>query len=1563
MRDFDSILKYQQICQILKDRLCCNEGLNSGNLIDRQFNALSSSISPLSITYPSKYNTIIEKYLKNLSNDYNIIEIYEITREDENYTLNNNNNQFLYHGTSCGNLLGLFYRGFLLPNVIESEWYLKGSRRDCGMLGSGIYFTDDILASLKYTTESKYQNNSYQFLFINEVQLGEIYETNQFNCSLNKPPKGFNSVKGVKGENFTENEYVIYNQNQQKIRYLIQCKKKNIKNQENSNKITNHSSITQDENVKFENLLKNIHKQLIHHENQMDIDDSFDDSLIENPKNQVMDSGLKSNSGQSIPLKSSHIRVNILDVIGTVRIFQEYVNESNEPIESKYIFPLDEKSAVCGFECFINGKQIIGQVKEKEKAHKQYKKAIEKGDGAYLLDQNEKSDSWTLSVGNLPPKSKVIIKITYITELEIENDEIIFKFPIELSGEKILKKKISQEITQNVIQSSLLNNNDVLHQLQNQSFELTCEMPFNILNLYSSSHSNDCFYMKSTDTKATIQLKSSLLFDKDFQFHIQLSNANEPRMWIEEENLENNNNSENRAAMLCFYPKFDFSKQIDHEFIFLIDQSESMKSKENNHLIRNILYEIFNYLPENQIYYNIITFGCNFKQNFILSKQNTKENINQSKKWLNNNLNTNLGSTNLYKILNSIYLRVNKSKPPRNIIILTDGEIHNFKSVIKLIQNNSNHTRLFTCGIGKSINKYTLHSLSYYGRGCKEIFNNNNNYTIIRNKIIALLKKALQPSVSNISIDWVGDDCNSILQAPNKILSIFYGEHKIIYGMLGKHLCSQAILRSLHADGELIHIRVASNSVGGFKNCNDMIHKLTTRAILHDYEFGCYSDDPNIHSFEKLKKKNEIIQLSCKYNVVCSLTSFIAIEKRKNNQFQNHLSVDVMNIIKNDHSSDLISYIPWGECNEFINSKKMKQNENLYKIKSIKPKKPAPVQILADQIIRESSAISSTPNVTGKRFTNLYYNNPIKKRKISVNVDDVDDCLLGIQKLHEDFCAESNISVRNLRIREDTSKYLANLDLDNAYYDPKNRSMMDKPSDDNINLHKRMQLRQLASINGTLRDDSGNTDNNNQHASVPTFIPPPFAFDNVAKRTGMKKRKRYKKRRSRSRSRDRERGRGSRDTDRDRDRERGRERDRESDGYRHHRTRFDEGKVCDGYEDLSMEQNECDEPIQPATTVVTKNELDLRKLSLIDARRSLIRLGCSTNEVESMGRWNAISKLRKLSTEPTTREAFSTTKLIRGSNTQSNNSQLSLEDEEVATQQRRERRRLQERLRRLKKNSEKQKPFEGIMPEQPLTGSDIFISCGACGMRGHMRTSRNCPLYKENTEIAFETNEPKSFVPLTNSQSYSKVYPPKSNPTQFPKRRGPGRPPKLPSSGFCGSGYKFSEISDKSSDSDSDTVSEEEIDLFAESDDPKIIIEYEKLLYAQSKEGFWHLTSNAEKLLAFPVNFLRNCLEKADYHNLGSKKALEVEKQFMTAIIIEVFLRSKIWNIVPQIQKAIEWLNKEEKKEISLCYTLSLSSNWRAFANQVLVEHEIKNSVPTDHIILNPCIHFQQPAY
>ena len=64
---------------------------------------------------------------------------------------------------------------------------------------------------------------------------------------------------------------------------------------------------------------------------------------------------------------------------------------------------------------------------------------------------------------------------------------------------------------------------------------------------------------------------------------------------------------------------------------------------------------------------------------------------------------------------------------------------------------------------------------------------------------------------------------------------------------------------------------------------------------------------------------------------------------------------------------------------------------------------------------------------------------------------------------------KTRITVRNLRIREDTAKYLVNLDPSSAYYDPKTRSMRDNPvqnmpPEDVSSLHRTLSRRSLLNL-------------------------------------------------------------------------------------------------------------------------------------------------------------------------------------------------------------------------------------------------------------------------------------------------------------------------------------------------------------------------------------------------------------------------------------------------------------------------------------------------------------------
>ena len=95
------------------------------------------------------------------------------------------------------------------------------------------------------------------------------------------------------------------------------------------------------------------------------------------------------------------------------------------PIEAIFIFPLDASSTVVDFSAIIQDRKIVGRVKEKQKAQETYDDAIASGQSAFLVE-SERDDVFTVTVGNLPPKEKATVSLTFIMELPTEHDGLVF---------------------------------------------------------------------------------------------------------------------------------------------------------------------------------------------------------------------------------------------------------------------------------------------------------------------------------------------------------------------------------------------------------------------------------------------------------------------------------------------------------------------------------------------------------------------------------------------------------------------------------------------------------------------------------------------------------------------------------------------------------------------------------------------------------------------------------------------------------------------------------------------------------------------------------------------------------------------------------------------------------------------------------------------------------------------------------------------------------------------------------------------------------------------------------
>ncbi|CAF0818965.1 unnamed protein product [Adineta steineri] len=139
----------------------------------------------------------------------------------------------------------------------------------------------------------------------------------------------------------------------------------------------------------------------------------------------------KQNSQQYVPLKRVNVAATIRSFAADVSITQLFRNEETTSIEAVYCFPIEEQAAIYSFIARIDNREITAQLKEKKTAQKEYSEALQAGHGAYLLEQDEKSqDNFIINVGALPPGKECEIVISYVTELNLVENGTKIRFVI-----------------------------------------------------------------------------------------------------------------------------------------------------------------------------------------------------------------------------------------------------------------------------------------------------------------------------------------------------------------------------------------------------------------------------------------------------------------------------------------------------------------------------------------------------------------------------------------------------------------------------------------------------------------------------------------------------------------------------------------------------------------------------------------------------------------------------------------------------------------------------------------------------------------------------------------------------------------------------------------------------------------------------------------------------------------------------------------------------------------------------------------------------------------------------
>ncbi|XP_048454258.1 protein mono-ADP-ribosyltransferase PARP4 [Rhincodon typus] len=866
----------QDLCQLLRDVINASEATSWTPIPSSltKYHALRCQIEYVDPN-SDEFLHVRTQLLNTNQSTYSvkILQIFHVARlsETKSFQSHIGNIQQLYHASSGSNFVGILSRGLLLPKMVVENYGVE--RTDVGNLGSGIYFSNSISTSIKYSKPSR--TNGSRLLVICDVSLGKCKKYYKKDFTLSAPPAEYSSVHGIRKteciySEFEDDEFVVYSTSQVKIRYVVQF------------------CIDEDQLKPFHPLI-NVTPEETSPSTLTSADIDIDDLEVAQAPLKNIKPGLQDSAGNVIALEEIHVEAKLMDLVAEVVVFQSYTNNNTFPIEAKYVFPLDDTAAVCGFEAFFNKKHIIGQVKEKSQAHHEYRQAIREGHGAYLMDQAA-ADVFTISVGNLPANTSVIIKITYITELSVDREYISFLLSGSLTSQQ--RDKALQEKTQESLKKIDVRK---LEPAGGFSLNLSIEMPFEIKEITSPTHS---IKIKRTDCKAVISVDQNSCLGTGFQLLILLAEIHVPRMWV-----ENNPEKDSQACMLAFYPEFDVGTLSDCEAIICLDCSYSMRGLALEEA-KKVALLLLRYLPTT-CKFNVITFGSDYKELFHCSQQRNSE---DAVKTANNfilSVQKPKGNTDFWRPLLNLNLLA-PSKRIRNVLLISDGHLQNETLTLKTVHQNVKHTRIFTCGVGSTANRHMLRMLAQNGGGAHEIFDRKTKFTW-KAKVLSQVDRVIQPGCNSISVKWERFNLNASapVQAPAQVHSVFSNSRLLIYGFVPH--CTQAKLSAVINDQEVCTV-VSTTELQ--KTKGKILHRLTAKALIGDYENGSLDTNESEHEMKKSTLKSYIIELSKEYSILTQFTSFIAIEERYEQEEDLLLGPSVRELAAKE-SVDILPYLAW----------------------------------------------------------------------------------------------------------------------------------------------------------------------------------------------------------------------------------------------------------------------------------------------------------------------------------------------------------------------------------------------------------------------------------------------------------------------------------------------------------------------------------------------------------------------------------------------------------------------------------------------------------------------------
>ena len=577
-----------------------------------------------------------------------------------------------------------------------------------------------------------------------------------------------------------------------------------------------------------------------------------------------------------VPLRHTDVKTEISGFVARTVVTQEFENVLPDAVEAIYVFPLPHDSAVDGMSMKVGDREIQAVIKERGEARRIYNAARNSGHTAALLDQ-ERPNIFTQSVANIPPNSRVEVKLTVLELLKYEAGTYEFVFPTVVGPRYIPGNPMrpgdhgTMPDTDQVPDASRISppvagvHTGDAHAGHDISIDVNLKAGVPIGDVGSTSHK--IFADRTGPDSFHVRLANeAVLPNKDFILKYKVAGPK-----ISEAVLTHADKLGGYFTLILQPPeRVSDEAAVPRQLIFVLDTSGSMSGFPIETAKKTMARALEN-LREDETF-NLITFAGDTRILFPEPVPATPENIAAARQFLAGRHGG--GGTEMMKAIRAALgddagaNRPMEGDPVRVVCFMTDGYVGNDAAIVAEVQKHPD-ARVFAFGIGSSVNRFLLSKMSEEGHGEAEFVTKPQEAAAAADRFY---DRVHTPVLANISIDWNGLPVTDVY--PREVRDLFSAKPLIVTGRFTRPAVGKIVIRGTQGNGEFSRAVPVNFTRAGKSNA--ALEKIWARRKVEDLMSRDWMGIQRGQS----KYKADIIKVGLEHSLATQYTSFVAVEER-----------------------------------------------------------------------------------------------------------------------------------------------------------------------------------------------------------------------------------------------------------------------------------------------------------------------------------------------------------------------------------------------------------------------------------------------------------------------------------------------------------------------------------------------------------------------------------------------------------------------------------------------------------------------------------------------------------